>query len=60
MSGVVYLILKIVCVYCVLIFYISRQYELDRKEKDLHYREERLREWTTKLQEKENDYKQRL
>lgn len=33
---------------------------MDKKEKDLLYREERLREWTRKLREKDDEYQQRF
>lgn len=39
--------------------YVCSQYELDRREQELKYREERMREWSMNLQEKDSEYRKR-
>lgn len=40
-------------------FFAFSQFELDRRDQELRYREESLREWSINLHEKENEYKRR-
>lgn len=37
----------------------NRQFELERREQELQYKQDYLHEWSLKLQEKENEYKRR-